>query len=64
MANDIWHFDGRKYRLVDCVPVAYPRSERRKIDGRMVQVALPPVEFTVCTAVLIGNEILKKEIEP
>ena len=56
MENNLWHWEGRAYRLVDQVLVSYPRSERRKVDGRNVLVALPPLEYTVCTAFLLGNE--------
>jgi hypothetical protein len=55
MESDLWHFDGRTYRLI-CEPVSYPRFDRRRVDGRMVTVNLPPLEFTVCTAVLVGND--------
>ncbi len=53
-ADRYWDENGREYRLV-CDLVSYPRFEKREIDGRMVLVKLPPTEFSVCTAVPVGN---------
>ena len=56
MVNDIWHDpDGRRYRIVRAQIVSYPRSEMRTVNGRRVLVALPPVEYTIARAQLIGD---------
>jgi len=62
MSAEIWHFEGRKYRLVRPELVSYPRFERRRVDGRIQLVKLPDVSFSVVTAELIGNEKLEGRI--
>ena len=52
----IWREGGRRYRIVRPELVTYPRSEIRKIDGRNVRVSLPPVEYTICSLELIGDD--------
>lgn len=60
MANDHWHFDGREYRPVNPKMVSYPRSEKRKVNGRMVLVKLPPLQYSIVTGELVGNEGLAR----
>lgn len=50
MNDDLWHFDGATYHLVNPELVSYPRSHRIEVDGRMVIEDLPPLEFTIVTA--------------
>jgi hypothetical protein len=41
-----------------CEPVSYPRFEKRTVEGRRVLVKLADLQYTVCTAVPLGNESL------
>jgi hypothetical protein len=54
-SNFWWDEDGRKYRLVNPELVSYPRHEIRKVNGRNVRVSLPPLEYTIVTAVLVRD---------
>ena len=47
----IWHDErGNAFELVDQVVVSSPRTRKVKKDGRMVTESLPPLEYTICTA--------------
>jgi len=47
---DITWATGSACVLVDPQLVSYPRSRRVKVDGRMVEEWLAPLEFTVASA--------------
>jgi len=56
--DDIWHFDGRKYRLVRSEAVRYEQSRMvysAKLKKKIREV-LPPLEYSIVTAIEIGSD--------
>ena len=54
--GEIWHFEGRQYRLTGVGIASYPRHKIEKVKGKNVRVELPALEYSICLAVPIGDD--------
>ena len=57
--GELWHWEGRVYRLVDPQLASYPVYEKRKVDGHMQTVKVGVVEYTHVRAGLVGDDYCK-----